>query len=362
MRIRTKKKDMQDVLSKVIGVIPSKTTINVLTCFKFDADDVLKVTGTDLEISIIAEKEVEVIEKGSIAVSAKMLLDLIKELPDESILLYNDDKKLYIEGKGNYKIALNPVEDYPVIAENTVEYVDIPASIIKRMIEKTIFATSDDELRPQLTGVKMEFTEEFLSFVSTDGHRLSKITNDLVKGTGSAIVPTKTLHLLLKSMRNDVSVRVGITEDLIVFNTGDVVIYSKQISGTYPNYARIIPVDYTKSFTVDKVDFVSALKRIALFTNSLTRQCIFDITSTQMIIQADDIESGTEGNEVVFITGSEPIKIGMNSEYMMECLKVIDKSELKVEFSEPNRPLIVSQENNEHETFMMVLMPIRIQQ
>jgi DNA polymerase III subunit beta len=302
---------------------------------------------------------------------AKILADIVRELPDIPITLYTESgNKLVLKTeKGEYKISTQPKEDFPKVnvEEDGFEF-DMATDVLIRMTNKTIFAVSMDELRPALTGINMEMLANELRFVATDGHRLSKIIMSDFEGPEdlqkNMIIPTKTLNLLLRNVdpeeQESISIRIG--EDHIVFNMNKSVIYSKLINGTYPNYERVIPKDNNQKLQVNKDLFISTLRRVSIFSSSLTHQVRLIINKNQMTIRSEDIEFGAEGKETIDASFTdESLHIGYNSNYLMDVLRHIEQEEVIFEVRDSlSSAIIYPAEQNENENHIMLLMPIRL--
>ena len=370
MNFTISKSEFYNSLFKIIGVIPQKTTISILSCILLDLkDNLLNMTGTDLEISVSTSLPVEGSEDGSVAIPAKLLSEIVRELPDVPLHISSEDgNKIVIStDKGTYKISTQSVEDFPKIDIESGEFVfSLDGKVVKRIIDKTGFAVSNDEMRPALTGINMEIFQDELRFVATDGHRLVRMnyTNFSAseENQRKLIIPTKTLNLLLRNLNGDESVTIQTNEDHIVFKLENALIYSKLISGTYPNYERVIPTDNDKQLHVDKDLFISALRRVALFSNSLTHQVRVILTPNEMTIKSEDIEFGAEGKEVIPISfNGDWLQIGYNSSYLLDILKHLDTPDVIFDVKDSISAAIVHPSTqNENEDVILLLMPIRI--
>ncbi len=365
---------MQKGLQKVVGVIPVKTTIPILENVLLElTDDKLKLTGTDLEICTATEITVNGQMDGACAIPAKSFNEILRELPDIPIdVELNDQGKVTIQTKnGYYKLTSQPREEFPRIeVEESEGQVDIPANILARMVDKTIFAVSTDELRTILMSVYFQFMEEEFRCVATDGHRLVKIINYEVKSPNfikNVIVPTKALSLLLRNIDSletpdKVNINVSIGENHIVFRFEDTFIYSKLVDGQYPKYENVIPIDNDKKLVVSKSDLMSAAKRVSIFSNSFTHQVKFMIEGNKMEISSEDVEFGGEGNEQIdvnFDGGS--LEVAYNGVYILDLLKHIDTEEVVFKLKDSVSAAIIQpavQAQNEELT--MLIMPIRI--
>ncbi len=369
MNFTTSKREFFETLQKVIGVVPQKTTISILTCVLMDLDgDKLQLTGTDLEISITTSLQVSGQENGSVAIPAKILLEIVRELPDVPLSISTDsgNKLILKTEKGEYKIATQPKEDFPKInvEEGELSFA-IDSALLNRMVEKTIFAVSMDELRPALTGINIELYPNEIRLVSTDGHRLAKVAKsnfpikkDIRK---NLIVPTKTMNLLLKNQQ-DKPVKIQIGEDHVVFHMENAVVYSKLINGTFPNYDRVLPKDNDKELRVNRDLLIAALRRVSIFSSSLTHQVRLILSSTETTIRSEDIEFGAEAKETIPSQFSaEWLQIGYNSNYLMDVLRHVETDEVVFELKDSNNSAIITPaETEEGESVLYLLMPIRI--
>ncbi len=370
MNFSVSKKDFFEALQKVIGVVPQKTTISILTCILMDLrNGILHLTGTDLEISITTTLSVNSEEEGSVAIPAKILLEIVRELPDVPLQISSDaDNKLIIKTeKGEYKLATQPKEDFPKISVEEGELAfQLDSELLSHMAEKTMFAVSNDELRPALTGINMELLPGEMRFVATDGHRLAKITTgNILLGDDvrrNLIIPTKTLHLLLRNMQSAEKCGIQIGEDHIVFSLQNAIIYSKLISGTYPNYERVLPKDNDKYLQINRELLISSLRRVSIFSSSLTRQVRLIVSNTEVTIRSEDIEFGAEAKEVIPAKFSDSwLQIGYNSIYLMDVLRHLVGEEIIFELKDGTSAAIIRQvEKDEKEDVLMLLMPIRI--
>lgn len=370
MNFTISRSDLNNALHKVVGVVPQKTTIGILTCILMELEDnKLSLTGTDLEISVTHHLEVNAEEGGAVAIPAKMLQEIVKELPDVPINLSSaDGEKILLKTEmGEYKISTQPKEDFPHInIEESEQEFKINSTVLNRLTQKTIFAVSTDELRPALTGINVEMTPMDITFVGTDGHRLSKVVYKKFQAPDDVqikvIVPTKALNLMTRNLSGEENVRVQIGEDHIIFRLKDAVIHSKLINGTYPNYERVLPTDNDKNLQVNRELLLSTLRRISIFTNSLTNQVRLSITNDQITIHSEDIEIGAEGKEVMpgHFNG-EWLQIAYNSSYLMDVLRHIDSEEIVFELKDSSSAGILRPaEISEDEDITMLLMPIRI--
>jgi len=359
-----------DALQKVVGVVPPKTTISILTCILLELEEnTLRITGTDLEISVTLSLNVNRLEDGAVAIPARLLLEIVRELPDVPLNIVSEGEERIVlkTDKGEYKISTHPREDFPKTNVEEGEFhFPLQSKVLDHMINKTIFAVSADELRPALTGILMELFPTEIRFVATDGHRLARIVYqyDLPPEAiqNKVILPTKALNLLLRNLEPDKDVDVQIGEDHIVFTLENSTIYSKLISGMYPNYERVIPQDNDKKLQVNRELLISTLRRVSIFSNSLTHQVRFVLTSDELTIHSEDIEFGAEATEVISAKyQGEWLQIGYNSAYLMDVLRHLDSEEVIFELKNAvSAAIMYPPEQETDENVTMLLMPIRL--
>ncbi len=363
-------------LQKVVGVIPTKTTIPILENILLElAENKLTITGTDLEICISTEIDVNGEMDGSCTVPARSLTEILRELPEIpiNIQLEEQDKITIKTPNGLYRLSGQPKEEFPsIVLEESEGQVEIEANLLARMIDKTIFAVSTDELRATLMAVYFQFMEEEFRCVATDGHRLVKINNYQIKSPDfhrDVIVPTKALSLMLKNIESladpeKTKVNISFGENHIIFRLKETFVYSKVVEGQYPKYDNVIPIDNDKKLIVQKDDLAAAVRRVDIFSNSFTHQIKFQIDNDKMNIFSEDVELGGEGNEEIKIKyDSENIEVAYNGTYILDILRHMDTEEVVFMLKDSVSAAIVTPSTQrEKEDLMMLIMPIRLKE
>jgi len=363
-----------NALQKIIGVIPSKTSIPILSSILLElSDEKLTITGTDLEISVSADVRVKVEIPGAVTVPAKLLVDIVRELPDVPIEMLTDDRSnitLKTE-KGVYRLSGETKDEFPnIIIEESEGEIVINSIKLHRMVSNTIFAVTTDELRMTLMGILFQINPAELRLVATDGHRLSKIVDKKFSSPliqKDLIVPSKALHILLKNLetiniKEGENVTLVIGDSHITFKWSNNSIYTKLIDGKFPKYESVIPFDNEFRLIVDRESLLSSVRRVSIFSNSITHQVRFMLSEKQMQVCSEDIEFGGEANESLPVdyTGEE-MEIGYNAHYIMDILKNIDTKEVVFLLKNPkSAALIYPTEQKEGEELQMLLMPIRL--
>jgi len=374
MRFIVQQTVLLGALHKIIGVIPAKTTISILSSFLFELNnDNLKITGTDLEISVSTSIDVNGQEDGSIAIPAKIILEIVRELPDIPLDISSeeDSRVSIITEKGLYRISGDSKDDFPnIIVEDSEGSTEMDSAKLHRMITKTMFAVSTDELRTALMGVYFQIMEDEFKLVSTDGHRLVKIVDKNFRSPSfqiNVIVPTKALNILLRNMEASLieaneKINLQLSENHVIFTFGRSSIYSKTIEAKYPKYENVIPLDNDKRLLVNRDSLIASVRRVSIFSNSITHQMRFIISQNKLEIRSEDLEFGGEAKEEIPADyNSDDLEIGYNSYYILDILKNIDTDEVVIMLKNATSAAIfypITQIAGED--LMMLVMPIRL--
>lgn len=369
MKFTVSKSVLYDILQRMISIVPTKTTIPILTNILFRLEKTrLTLTGTDLDVSIRTAAEVFSERDGTVAVPAKKIFDLIRELPDTPLSFDCDaSNRLTIRTeKGQYKISGESSEDYPHIAaeEHVQKFSYAPATFMK-MVEKTIFAVSSDELRTALMGVLLDLRPNELRMVATDGHRLSKIQDLNFSYTGEAtqvIMPVKALQLLSRNFGAAKEMDIAISHDHITFKLGETTIFSKVINGQYPAYERVIPGDNNLEMRIDRDLLSAAVRRSSIFASQHTHQVRWHLEPNALTIVAEDFESGGNSRETIPVEYSgEGMEIGYNANYVLEIMRHLDSEQAIFKLKDAGSAAIIEPAVPPPDlNFMIVLMPIRL--
>ena len=357
-------------LSAINGVITTNPVVPILENFLFEIDEgQLTVTASDLQTSMITSLEVEAKESGSIAVPAKILLDTLKNLPEQPVTFSIDMETYSVEinsDNGRYKLAGENATDFPKVPTVTDGYtVDVSSDVLGKAIGNTIFATSNDELRPAMTGVYLSLNDTNTTFVATDGHRLIRYRRvDIVSDMDNTmIIPRKALTLLkatLPGENTSVSVEYNVSNAYFKFN--QIQMICRLIDERFPDYENVIPVDNPNQVVIDRVELLSSLKRIAIYANKTTHQVRLKITGSELLISAEDLDFSNEASERLSCEhDGEDIEIGFNARFLLEMLTNITSKEVTLQLSAPNRAgLILPGESDDDEDILMLVMPVML--
>lgn len=367
MKFQISSKHLESALSAVVGVVPSKATLPILETVLFQAEDGhLKLTATDLEITMTKTLEADVETNGTVAIPGRRLVDTLKQLADIPVMF---------EVNSNHQITFRTdTGTYRLIGENGDEFPSAPAladgmefktagTVLKDSVRKSSFAVSNDDLRPAMMGVFFQIGTEESKIVSTDGHRLVKLIRSDVFAEKEAkfIVPEKALNMVQKSNIGE-EVTVTIYKDHALFAGKDTRILTRLINETYPNYESVIPKENEKILRVDKNEMLAKVRRVAIFSSSSTRQVRLEMADDKLTISAEDIDMSSEAKETVACEyNSDPMIIGFNARYLSDVLSNIEDDDVTFEFSTPNRAGIVKPATQaENEEILMLVMPVML--
>lgn len=357
-------------LSNINGVITTNPVVPILENFLFEINDgLLTITASDLQTSMITEIDVEAKEDGSIAVPARILMDTLKNLPEQPVTFTIDSETYSVEinsDNGRYKLAGENATDFPKVPTVSDAYnVDMSTDVLSSAINNTIFATSNDELRPAMTGVYVKLDETNTTFVATDGHRLVRYRRvDVASDTGMAIIiPRKALNLLKSTLPSENSnVIVEYNASNAYFHFNNIKMICRLIDERFPDYENVIPTDNPIEMRIDRNELLGSLKRISIYANKTTHQIRLKITGSELSISAEDLDFSNEAKETLACEhDGEDIEIGFNAKFLVEMLGNLYSKEVMLQMSAPNRAgLIVPAEKDDNEDILMLVMPVML--
>ena len=362
-------------LQSIGRVISSKNTLPILDNFLFDlSGNELKITASDLETTLVTTIELEnVTDEGKVAVPARILMDMLKEFPEQPLTFDINMDTLGIElnsENGKYNIVGQNPEDFPQIPEIKSEQekmLQLPSELVFQGIDKTIFATADDELRPVMNGIYVELANENLTFVATDAHKLVRYRRqDVSPGQESSFIFPKKPASLLRNIlsREESQVEVSFDDKNVQFVLPGYKIVSRLTEGNYPNYDSVIPSDNPFKLTIDRLDFYNTIKRVAVFSNQASNLVKLSLEGNQLTVSAQDIDFSVSGRETLNCQyEGENMEIGFKSSFLLEILSNLNAREVLIELSDPSRAglLYPAEKENEDEDILMLLMPMMVE-
>jgi DNA polymerase III subunit beta len=372
MRFTASSAELLKALTVVGGAVPTKSTLPILECILFErSGEDLRLSATDLEISIVHLVPVrfdqgEYSGPSRIAVPAKRLLDTLRALPDLPVEFASDDEMNISlrTDQGHYKMAGHDGGDFPALPDlDSDTRIETSGGLVKRAVQKTGFAVSKDALRPAMMGIYFQIGPDSGRTVATDGHRLVRLTMDEMRSPEriNFIVPEKAMALAARVATSE-SCTIIVDGGHAGFDFGDAQVIARLIDESYPNYEAVIPPDNNRQLRVHRGSMLAAVKRVGLYSSSMTNQVRLSITDNELTISAEDIERASEARETVRCEfDGEPLVIGFNAVYLTEVLNNIDSEEVVLSFSSPNRAGIVRpQEQAEGEDVLMLIMPVML--
>ena len=356
-------------LQAVSRVIAAKNSLQILEAVLFDLEgDVLTLTASDSETTIRTSLVVEDAQgAGKVAVGGKLLLETLKEFSEQPLTFQIDEQNFGLNitsANGTYSfVGANGLEYPEMPIEEGENAFEMPASVLLDAINKTIFCTADDELRPVMNGIYFDLNEDKITMVATDAHRLVRYVNTEVKGAQdvSFILPKKPAQLLKQVLQKEAdAVKVTFGQKNAKFEFGTTVIVCRQIEGRFPNYNAVIPQNNTNKVLVDRQTIVNACKRVAVFANTGTSLLKLALSENQIKISAQDIDFSTSAEETISCdyTGM-PMAIGFKAPFLIEILANVASQEVVLQLADPARAgLILPAENEEGQDLLILLMPM----
>lgn len=372
MMIEVEKKDLISLLSKTQNIVEKRNTMPILVNVLLEAENgKLRVFATDLEVSLTDEIPVIKEKKGKVAVNAKNLFDIVKELAEAPIqLLRKDNNWLEIrQNKSVFNIVGISSDEYPVFPTySTKEFLKIDAAVLSDMIEKTIYSVSNDETRYHLNGVYFERLPEkgqdVYRMVATDGHRLSLVDRQVeTRGSGlpahGVIIPRKGL-IEIKKLLDTVGGEfdMAVEGSQLIVRHQSTVLMVRLIEGKYPNYQQLIPQNLSNHAHVHRETLLSSLKRVSLLSNQKYKGVTLSLSPGKMEISSNNPELGDAKEEIEIRYKGSEIKIGFNARYMLDVLNSFDDDEVDIDLNDQLSPGLMRPHNDN--SYTCVVMPMRI--
>ncbi len=297
---------LQHALQQLGKVVPTRSTLPILSSILFSTEEgKLSLRATDTEISQVMIIPADISADGTVVVPHRMLLEITSEMPEGELQFeVSDDRRVQITTSfGSYSIMGKPLEEFPALPEvDTQQVVEIPAAVLKRVIDKTVFAVSRDELKPSLQGVLFKFGKDSISAVATDGHRLARYTKTQLSDSGYSgdnIIPAKFLGILGSYLENDETVTLNIGDTHIMMRSQETVLYSRIIEERFPDYESVFPKDNDKSLKVDRDEILAAARRVSIFSNKTTHQIALKLKADSLEVSTEDAETVSAARETL---------------------------------------------------------------
>lgn len=359
-------------LQSISKVINSKNTLPILDCFLLELEgSTLTLTAADTETRLVTSLDITEVEgSGKLAINAKNLLDPLKELPEQPLTFEINDDNLEIFiyfHNGKYNFVGQNGDEYPQPKElnETAASITIKPDILFSAVNRTLFASADDELRPVMNGIYFDITTDDVTFVASDGHKLVRFKTVAAKGTerASFILPKKPSNLLKSILPKETEdVTIKFDENNAYIKMANYTMTCRFIEGRYPNYNSVIPQNNPNQIVLDRQAFLNALKRVSVFSNPASSLVKLQLSEGQVLVSAQDIDFSTAAEETVPCQyEGNAMNIGFKSNFLIEILNNIPASEVSFELSDPSRAgLIFPVEKEEDEDLLMLLMPMML--
>lgn len=359
-------------LQAISRVINSKNSLPILDCFLLELqDETLFMTASDNETTLSTSIEVnEYEEDGRFAVSSKTLLEALKEIPEQPLTFQIDLSNLEINVQyqnGKYSLIGQNADEYPQTQElgsNAVQ-VTMGADVLMAGVNRSIFATADDELRPVMNGIYFDITTEDITLVASDGHKLVRCKTFAVQGAEKAafILPKKPANLLKNLLpKEQGDVQIGFDDRNATFTLENYRMICRLIEGRYPNYNSVIPQNNPHKAIIDRATFISALRRVSVFSSQASSLIKLSLSADSMKISAQDIDFSTSAEETITCQyDGSAMSIGFKSSFLIDILNNIASQNVIIELADPSRAgVIVPEEQEENEDLLMLLMPMML--
>ena len=367
MEFKVNSKSLEKLLSKIIPAVPARTPMPILENFLFDIKDgLMTVSATDLEIALRLSTNVPSDENLKMVIPARLLYDIIRSLKETQITFNTDggSKLKLTTDNGIYNIGYAASEDFPEIPSVPKDKeIVINGLDLKKAIDQTSFAMSKEDMRPAMTGTLLEFSQEGLKFVTTDGHRLVKFVNKNIKSDRNEqyIIPERAISVLSKLL-DEVDVKIYLSKSHASFFIGELELVSRLIGEKYPAYNSVIPLENENKLFVNRTSLNSTIKRMMLFSSSSSKQVKLSIGHNKLQISAEDIDHGSDAVENIECKyEGESIDIGFNTAYVNDILTHVDDDDIIFKLHSSTKACIIEPEKTrENEELMLLLMPVRL--
>jgi len=357
-------------LQKLNGVISSNNTLPILDNFLFDINsNNMTIIASDLETTMMSTISVEADVDGKITIPARILIDTLKTFSNQPLTFIVNTETFGIEMSsemGNYKLAGQNANEFPKTPKlNGSSITTIKGDILANAINKTLFASGNDELRPVMSGMFCELSTEQITFVATDAHKLVKHTRTDISSdkTASFILPKKPLTILKNNISDDADIKLEFNDTNALFTFNNITIICRLIDGKYPNYEAVIPKENPNKLTIETASLLSSIKRVSIYANKTTHQIRLKIAGSELQITSEDLDFANKAEERLSCQyeGTD-MEIGFNSKFVIDMLNNIGAEQISLEMSAPNRAGIILPLDGleEGENTLMLVMPVML--
>ena len=371
MKFSVSSSALLSLLATTGKVISNKNTLPILDYFLMELKgDELRVTTSDLETTLVGSIRVDGVEsEGTIAAPAKLMLDSLKEFAEMPLTIEVNDQNWEIRlswKSGSLSIPGASAVSYPAIPALSADCKELTldVDVLVNGINKTIFATADDELRPVMNGVYINLAPSMLTFVGTDAHKLVKYEVETANEVASSFILPKKPANLLKSvlLKEEDAIKVSFDSKNAMFQLKNHTLVCRLIEGRYPNYNSVIPQNNPHKAIIDRASFISALRRVSVFSSQASSLIKLSLSENMMKISAQDIDFSTSAEESLICQyDGNAMSIGFKSSFLIDILNNIASQNVIIELADPSRAgVVVPEEQEENEDLLMLLMPMML--
>ncbi len=376
MKFEIQQEDLQKALDVIANVVPTKTTLPILTCILMEAaDGRLTLSATNLDISITTGTDkVTIKDEGKVAIPAVKFVPFVRSLRSGSVVISQKAKQIQlVSGKARMTENTMNVDEYPALKElEDKNGLDVEAAVLIDMINETSYSVSKDETRPALMGILWEVRPDSLTLVATDAHRLARSGRSMewdVSSDREMIVDTAGLrHLprIVSSLDQDETASGNITifmgENQLSFRAGPTVLHARLLEGPFPDYNAVIPQDNDKFVTLDKADFSQTIRRVSITADRITSQIKLGIENGRMELSARGTEGSQSEDEIPVSYDGEALEIGFNFVYLQDILKNIKSSSILLSLKDSQSATLIKPltEDGDETGLLCLLMPLRL--
>lgn len=376
MKFEIQQEDLQKALDIIANVVPTKTTLPILTCVLVEvAGDRLTLSATNLDVSITTSTDKVIIKnEGKVAIPAVKFVPFVRTLRSGSVVISQKGKQIQlVSGKARMTENTMNVDEYPALKQlEEKNGLDMEASLLTDMINETQYSVSRDETRPALMGILWEIRTDSLTLVATDAHRLARSTRSMdwtVPGDREMIVDTAGLRQLprvVAGLSEDESASGNVTmfmgENQLSFRAGSTVLHTRLLEGPFPDYNAVIPQDNDKDITLDKADFSQTIRRVSITADRITSQIKLGIENGRMELSARGTEGSQSEDEIPVSYEGEALEIGFNFGYLQDILKNIKSESIVLSLKDSQSAALIKpvNEDGEETGVLCLLMPLRL--
>ena len=371
MQFVIKRGDLQKELGFVQGIVERKNTIPVLANILIESagENTIRISGTDLDVTIRCDTDAEEVkEQGAICVQARKLFDIARLLPDAPISFKKEENEwVTVEcDRSRFRLPGIAKENFPELPTFKSTPLKLSGGTLKRLVDRTIFAITQEEGRYTLSGAKFVLDKSGAKMVTTDGHRLAFITTKISENgppeSGlDVLIPRKTLAELTKLTSDfDGEVSLGADENHVYFQLGSRLLISRVLSGQFPNYEMVMPKNNEHSATFDTIALNQAIRRVALMSDDRSHAIRFHLGKEQVLISSQNADEGEARETVATDFGGDETEIGFNAQYLQDFLSVVGSEKVVFEFKDGNSQAQLRPVSEEKQEYKYVVMPMRL--